>query len=203
MPAKVDTIGYYDGNATEYAVRMLPDPAGLAQLAVFCARLAPGVKVLDLGCGAGHFAAIMLEAGFDVDLLDGSRGLAGQAKAITGREVTIARYQELEARAVYDGVWASASLLHAEQDELPDILARIRASLKPGGLFYCSFKALDADQIDGLNHHYVRMSRGRLDALLEAAGFAVANRWTTPSYSAEGHQIEMVAAISRKISQGG
>lgn len=193
-----DTIGYYDGNAADYASRMLPEAAGLKELAVFCGRLNAGARVLDLGCGAGHFAAVMLEAGLDVDLLDGSAGLAAEARAITGREVKIARYQDLNDRSVYEGVWASASLLHAQQDELPDILARIVAALKPGGIFYCSFKALDADLTDRLNRHYVQMSAGRLDELLSGAGFETTNRWTTPTIGADGMRVDMLAAIARK-----
>ena len=193
-----DTLGYYDANAADYASRMLPDADGLAQLAVFCARLNAGARVLDLGCGAGHFAALMLEGGLDVDLLDGSSGLAAEARALTGHEVTVERYQDLDAHSIYDGIWASASLLHAAQVELPDIFSRIAAALKPTGIFYCSFKALDADQIDGLNRHYVQMSAERLEELLSGAGFEPVNRWTNSSHCAEGHRIEMIAAISAK-----
>lgn len=198
MVASADTLGYYDANAADYAARMLPDPAGLAQLAVFCGRLQPGAKVLDLGCGAGHFAVLLLEAGFDVDLLDGSAGLADEAIARTGRKVAVKRYQELDSKCVYDGIWASASLLHARSDELPSILSQIATALKPGGLFYCSFKALDADQTDSLNRHYVQMSAERLSVLLAGAGLEEVRRWSNPSHSAEGHRVEMIAAISRK-----
>lgn len=195
-----DTLGYYDANAADYAERMLPEASGLRELAVFCGRLPAGANVLDLGCGAGHFAAIMLEAGLDVDLLDGSSGLAAQAMARTGREVTIRRYQELDSHAAYDGIWASASLLHAAQVELPDIFSRIAAALRPGGYFYCSFKALDSDLIDALNRHYVRMSPERLDALLRDAGFEPCNLWRSPSKGADGKSVEMIAALARILS---
>jgi len=47
-------------------------------------------------------------------------------------------FHELDARAAYEGVWASACLLHVPRDELAGVLARIRRALKPEG---CSVRA--------------------------------------------------------------
>ena len=46
--------------------------------------------------------------------------------------------------AAYDGVWASACLLHVARADFADVLARIRRVLKPAGVLYASFKAADA-----------------------------------------------------------
>ena len=38
----------------------------------------------------------------------------------------------------FDGVFANASLFHVPRQELPRVLADLRAALKPGGVLFCS-----------------------------------------------------------------
>jgi len=42
-------------------------------------------------------------------------------------------------REEFDGVWTCASLLHVPATELPRLLRRLQAALRPGGLIYMSF----------------------------------------------------------------
>ena len=49
-------------------------------------------------------------------------------------------FQELDAKDLYDGIWACVSILHLSKKELQDVVYRITAALKPGGIFYTSFK---------------------------------------------------------------
>ena len=71
-----DTLAFYDREASAYANRR--DQAG-PHLAAFLGQLAPGAKILELGCGGGQDAAAMIAAGFDVTPTDGSAGLAAEA----------------------------------------------------------------------------------------------------------------------------
>ncbi|MFD1692220.1 hypothetical protein ACFSHR_13950 [Azotobacter chroococcum] len=48
--------------------------------------------------------------------------------------------RRVRGEALYDGIWACASLLHLSPAEMPEALARLWRALKPGGVFYCSFK---------------------------------------------------------------
>jgi SAM-dependent methyltransferase len=64
------------------------------------------------------------------------------------------RFDQLEESAAYDGVWASASLLHAPAAELTSDLARIHRALKPGGLFVASFKAGNGEGRDMFGRYY-------------------------------------------------
>ena len=57
-------------------------------------------------------------------------------------------------RAAYDGVWASACLLHVPRDELAGVLARIHRALKPEGLFYASYKVGHGDGRDSFGRYY-------------------------------------------------
>jgi len=145
------TLEFYARNAVTYAAQ---EPGPFLHLGQFLARLAPGAAVLELGTGGGHDAAHMIAAGYDVTPTDASPELAKQAEARIGRPVLIMRFDELEADAGYDGVWASACLLHAPVAELTDDLARIHRSLKPGGIFHASFKAGRGEGYDALGRYY-------------------------------------------------
>ncbi|NNC73144.1 MAG: class I SAM-dependent methyltransferase [Sphingomonadaceae bacterium] len=106
----------------------------------FLAMLREGGKILELGCGGGRDGAAMLAAGFDVDATDGCTALARKAEARIGQPVRVMRFAELDADSAYDGVWASACLLHVPRDDLADILARIHRALKPDGVHGASYK---------------------------------------------------------------
>lgn len=138
MAGDPGTLLFYEAQASRYAAEgsQQPHPA----LAGFLARLAPGAHILELGCGAGNDAAAMLAAGFEVDPTDGSAALAQIATERLGRPVRVLPFEALEARAEYDAVWANASLLHVPRRALSGILALIHTALRPGGLFFASFK---------------------------------------------------------------
>jgi len=145
-----DTLRFYRGNATAYAERK-PRSATLTR---FLGELPAGAKILELGCGAGYQAEAMLAAGFDVEATDGSPELAAEAARRLGRPVRTMLFHELDAAEAYDGVWAHACLLHVPRDELSAILARVWRALKPGGLFYASFKSGDGEGRDKLARYY-------------------------------------------------
>lgn len=86
-----------------------------------------------------------------------------------GRAVAILRFDELDARAAYDAVWASASLLQAPASELADDLRRIHAALRPDGLLTASFKAGNGEGRDRLGRYYNYPDRDALIGYFQAA----------------------------------
>lgn len=74
-----------------------------------------------------------IEAGFRVTAFDGSAALARLASAYLGQTVLTLRFEEVDLASQFDGVYASASLLHLDDEALVDALARLFRSLKPGG----------------------------------------------------------------------
>ena len=161
------TLDFYDREAAAYAGRR--DEAG-PHLAAFLARLAPGAKILELGCGGGQDAAAMIAAGFDVTPTDGSAGLAREAEKRLGRPVRVMKFEELAERETYDAVWANACLLHVPEQGLADILSRIHRALRAGGRFYAGFKAGDGGARDSLGRYYNFPDEARLRAAYAAAG---------------------------------
>jgi SAM-dependent methyltransferase len=170
MPGAHDdqTLSWYDREAPVYAHRR--EPSRNERMDAFLARVKPGASILELGCGGGQDAELMIAAGFDVIPTDASPGLAAEAEQRLGRPVRVMRFEALEAIEAYDAVWASACLLHVPEEALAGVLGRVRRALKPGGLFFASFKAGDGGDRDSLGRYYNFVSRPALEAAYAKAG---------------------------------
>jgi len=146
------TLDFYARNAAQYVRHGAEAPS--PYLLSFVAALPADARVLELGSGSGRDAAFMLSQGVDIHPSDASPQLAREAERRIGRAVRLLRFNELEEVEAYDGVWASASLLHAPASELSDDLARIHRALHPSGLFVASFKAGTEEGRDELGRYY-------------------------------------------------
>ena len=167
------TLRFYRDNAQAYADWA---KAPSTRLVRFLALLPARGSVLELGCGAGNHSAEMLAAGFAVHATDGSPEMAEVASRRLGHPVQTLLFHELDEQDAYDGVWASACLLHVPRDELTAILARIHRALKPSGVFYASFKVGEGDGRDSLGRYYNYPSPEWL-----AASYAAAADWISLS----------------------
>ena len=171
MSSKDDrTLGFYAEEASVYAGR--DRLAEHSRIGPFVARLRPGARILELGCGGGQDSEEMLRRGFDVVPTDGSPELAAQAQQRLGRPVGVLLFEDLEDVAAYDGVWAHACLLHAPRPALPGIIDRIHRAMRPGGALYASFKAGEAEGRDGLGRYFNYLSSAEL-----RAAFGNGARW--------------------------
>ena len=131
----------------------------------------------------------MQQQGFDVDATDGSPEMAAQAAARLGRPARVMAFDELDAEATYDAVWANACLLHVPRAGLSGVLGRVHRALRPGGLFYAGYKAGDGEGRDRLGRYYKYPDR----AVLEEA-YATAGRWAVLDFEdADGMGYDGVA----------
>ncbi|MDA9506049.1 SAM-dependent methyltransferase [Bradyrhizobium sp. CCBAU 11386] len=161
------TLQFYRQNAEAYAGWA---KAPSARLGGFLALLPPAGAILELGCGAGNHSAVMLAEGFSVRATDGSPEMAEIASQRLGHPVEAMRFDELDAHDAYDGVWASACLLHVPRNELAGILARIHRALRPSGVFYASYKMGEGDGRDSLGRYYNYPPRDWLETTYASAG---------------------------------
>ena len=162
-----DTLQFYRRNAEAYAGWA---KAPSTRLTGFLAMLPGAGLILELGCGAGNHSKEMLSRGFRVRATDGSPEMAAIAAQRLNHPVEAMLFHELNEREVYDGIWASACLLHVPRDELADILARVHCALKPGGPFYASYKVGHGDGRDSLGRYYNYPPVEWLDKTYTAAG---------------------------------
>jgi len=141
-----------------------------------------GMRILDFGCGTGRDLIWFRDHGHDVIGLDGSAAFVEDARNRTGCEVWHQDFLALELPpAHFDGVFANASLLHVPMDDILQVLARIFASLKAGGVLFASNpRGNDEEAFDGQRFR----SKWRDETWLELvpkAGFEPVDHYWRPS----------------------
>lgn len=147
-PRKLTVEAGYDELAPrfgEWAARVEGDPweRFLVELA---GRLAPGARVLDLGCGNGRKIA-RLAGRFEVTGVDISEEQLRLARA----EAPGARFVRADLAQVdfptesYDAVTALYSISHVPREEHAALFGNVARWLRPGGLFLASLSANGTD----------------------------------------------------------
>ena len=136
---KIKTIEYYNENVSKF-VNDTQDVVFCATQDLFLSYLNEGNSILDLGCGSGRDTKYFLSKGYKVDAMDGSMEICKVASDYTGINVKCLLFNELDEIDKYDGIWACASILHLDRDDLIDVFNRIARALKDNGILYTSFK---------------------------------------------------------------
>lgn len=134
-----NTLNYYNTNAHSFVSSTLSIDFSQTQDR-FLRLLPSAASILDFGCGSGRDTKYFLDAGMQVDATDGSEELCRLASEYTGIPVRQMLFEELDAKAQYDGIWACSSILHLSQESLKDVLKKMIAALKEHGIIYTSFK---------------------------------------------------------------
>jgi ubiquinone/menaquinone biosynthesis C-methylase UbiE len=177
------TSATYDQIAADYIARAAgATPETLATIRErFVALLAPGARVLDVGCGPGWEAARLRELGLRAYGLDRSRGMLAEARVwsvplLLGDMRTLPLPDES-----LDGLWVCASFLHIPKRDGPAVLREFRRVLRPDGALYIGVKEGDGERwlehSDGRQRFFAFYQPDELDALLAAHGFRVAEGW--------------------------
>ncbi|MBS8226230.1 class I SAM-dependent methyltransferase [Vannielia litorea] len=196
-----DTLAVYDARVEDY-VAMSAAVKERKDLEAFLSHLPPGARVLDLGCGPGASAAVMAEQGFEVEALDGSSEMVARAEAIPGVTARQARFEDVDGRAVYDGIWANFSLLHAPRAEFPGHLARLHTALKPDGWLHLGMKLGEGEGPDSIGRFYCYYGEAELDGLLAAAGFVPRARRVSRGKGLSGQVDDFICILAQAIPGG-
>lgn len=134
-----DTSTWYDDHARSFFEQTVDIELAHAYEA-FLPRLPAGGSILDAGCGSGRDSRRFRDLGFRVEAFDASREMVRLAREHTGLQVRRLDFADADFPPDYDGVFANASLLHVPPGDLPGVLRRLAAALKPSGVFFASFK---------------------------------------------------------------
>jgi len=193
-----DTVDFYNQNADAFVadtvnVDMSPIYAGFLQ------GVPAGGLLLDAGCGSGRDSKAFMERGYRVCAFDASPALAERAAASLGQSVATRTFDQVDEVACYDGIWACASLLHVPEHALPAALRRLWTALKPGGVFYLSFKLGEGERTHN-GRHFTDATEQRLCTwLAKLADVAAVDCWLTQDQRPQRQESWLNAIIRRSL----
>ena len=96
----------------------------------FLSEIPKNGTLLDAGCGSGRDTLNFKKLGFNVVSIDGSEEMCKIASKYIGDDVLHMQFQDITLEDCFDGIWASASLLHVPSDEIEMVLKQFKKSLK-------------------------------------------------------------------------
>lgn len=133
------TIHFYDKNAHEFYTNTINLDMS-EHYRRFEKYLLPENRILDAGCGSGRDSLYFLIKGYDVQAFDASAEMVELSSKLTGVSVQQAKFEDVEFKVMFNGIWASASLLHVDRESIIDILKRLATMLYEDGVLFMSFK---------------------------------------------------------------
>ena len=149
--ARAATVRAYDASAAEYRAGTAEMPASVrSAIDRFLGLVRPGARVLEIGSGSGRDARALEEGGVSVRRTD-----------ITPAFVHLLRDGGHDADVVdplvddladpvapgtpYAAVWADASLLHVDREDLSRVLSRLADATEPDGVLFLGLKEGDGE----------------------------------------------------------
>ena len=175
----------YDRLADEYTRRIFNElehkPFDREQLDRFAAEVADIGEVCDMGCGPGHVARYLREAGASVFGLDLSPQMLEQARQLNP-DISF-REGNMLALDLQDGTLAGIAAFYAivniPKESLPLVFQEMQRVLRPGGLLLLAFhmgdQTLHEDELWGkhISMDFFLFQPAATRRQLEAAGFVI------------------------------
>ena len=110
--------------------------------------------------------------------MDASQEMCQFAGEHIGQSVLFCRFQDMQFKVLFDGIWACASLLHVPSNEIVRVLERFNWYLKEYGIMYASFKYGDFEgERDG--RYYLDLTEETATKFFTEAGFNIEKMWIT------------------------
>jgi SAM-dependent methyltransferase len=134
------TLDYYDRHAKQFFAGTIDHDVSQNIDALLGALEGEGpYTILDVGCGPGRDLKAFSELGHRAYGVEGSAKFVAMARTYSGCEVWQQDFIHLHLPpAMFDGVFCNAVLFHVPSAALPQVLADLYATLKPGGVLFSS-----------------------------------------------------------------
>lgn len=130
---------YYESNAERYAAETFFADMS-EQYQRFLPLLKKGAKILDVGSGSGRDACYFQKHGYQVTALEPSKNLCREIRKGFSGEIVCSDIQNYQPTERYDGIWACASLIHLQEEEMLHFFEKIDLYIEDSGIIYVSGK---------------------------------------------------------------
>lgn len=178
---QLKTYLFYKHNVDSYISETV-DIALTDSLQSFIECLPSNANILDIGCGSGRDALVLKQQGFSVVATDAVSEMADAASKTLSQEILVRSCFNLEFESEFDGVWASASLLHCPKSEIQSAFYNLAKVLKPNGFAYVSLKQGEGEGFDQLGRYFSYYSEQEISELLTELGlFTMRKQWLNES----------------------
>jgi SAM-dependent methyltransferase len=196
------TLAHYQDCAEDFRAGTRDHDVSQNIAALLAAIQAPApYQILDFGCGPGRDLRTFSAMGHSAVGLDGCPRFVEMARADSGCEAWQQDFLALDLPPErFDGVFANACLFHIPSQELPRVLRQLHATLKPGGVLFCSNPR--GENQEGWNGErygaYYDLANWRM--LLTAAGFSEVQHYYRPTGLPRGQQPWLASVWRRSCS---
>jgi SAM-dependent methyltransferase len=130
---------YYRKNANKYVQETVSvDMSGLYRS--FLELIPKHSRILDLGCGSGRDTKKFIELGYDVLAIDPIEEFVEFSSKYTGQKTLLMKAEDIEFEDDFEGIWACASILHIEPENMPMVLRKLYKALRKNGVLFISVK---------------------------------------------------------------
>ncbi len=166
---------FYQKNFQEYHQRtFFIDPSSF--LSPLARRLAPGSRILDVGCGSGRDMLWFKERGFRPTGFERSPGLAELARKNTGCDVADGDFETCDfSQFSSDAIVLAGSLVHIPHEKLETIFMKIIQGLCPNGWMLVTLKQGTGTRSDSHDRVFYLWRNSVLREFFTSKGFHVAD----------------------------
>lgn len=183
-----DTLKYYDDNIESYKEQWLNDFTKNYNFEIpdiFLSYLKSNSHILDLGCGTGRDSKYFMDKGYQVTSIDGSYEMCNIARSILNRDVEQINFLDINYKEEFDGVFACASLLHLDNEDLIVVLKKISSALKQNGILYTCFKYGNSTRVDKGRFYNDMNEEKFLDLIKNIEELKIMKSWITEQYKTD------------------
>lgn len=173
------TIDVYDKLGKQYLDDVKHATPG--EITLFMQNLPVEASVLDVGCAGGRDSKIFFDEGFRITGIDLCEQFLTEAeKYVPGGSFYKKDVLELDfEKESFDGIWASAILLHLDKTDVVEALKNFYELLKCGGVLFVGVKLGEGEDVvadklsQGNDRYFSYYTEKEMDGLIEEAGFSI------------------------------
>src|SRR5579864_6816111 len=200
----------YDRLAQEYTRRIADElqhkPLDRALLDRFAMQTNGRGEVCDMGCGPGHVARYLRDAGASVFGLDLSPGMLEQARKL--KPDIPFRVGNMLSLDIHDGTLAGIAAFYAivniPRQSLPVVFRELHRVLRPGGLLLLAFhtgdEVLHEDELWGqkISMDFLLLPPSQIKLHLGASGFTIEEMIERKPYPEVEYQSQRAYIFARR-----